>query len=155
MKLMPDGWGEYKKRVIEDQINHFNEKFQLIEQFIKSPIERIAFSELFNWKYELGLEKVIKLNVQQKFGPFIVDIHLCCKHGGKITEIVVECDGHDFHEKTKRQVSRDKERDRYFTKKGFFLLRYSGSDLVRKPSTVVSDIEEILEKRHPYLFNSL
>ena len=27
-------------------------------------------------------------------------------------QMIVECDGHDFHERTKEQASRDKERDR-------------------------------------------
>jgi hypothetical protein len=43
--------------------------------------------------------------------------------------LVVECDGHDFHEKTKEQASRDKERDRTLQSCGYPVFRYSGSDL--------------------------
>lgn len=43
--------------------------------------------------------------------------------------VVVECDGHDFHEKTKSQVARDKKRDRAITADGYAILRFSGSEV--------------------------
>ena len=43
--------------------------------------------------------------------------------------LVVECDGHDFHEKTKEQASRDKERDRVLQSCGYPVFRFSGSDI--------------------------
>jgi len=46
---------------------------------------------------------------------------------------VVECDGHDFHERTREQASRDKARDRAMQAMGFVVLRFSGSDLWRDP----------------------
>ena len=46
-----------------------------------------------------------------------------------IANIVVEVDGHDFHERTKEQAKRDKERDRYFTKVGYKIYRYTGSEV--------------------------
>ncbi len=45
--------------------------------------------------------------------------------------LVVECDGHDFHEKTKEQASRDKERDRILQSCGYPVFRFSGSDIYR------------------------
>ncbi|MCP4343287.1 MAG: DUF559 domain-containing protein [Desulfobulbaceae bacterium] len=46
-----------------------------------------------------------------------------------VANIVVEIDGHDFHERTKEQAKRDKERDRYFTKAGYKVYRYTGSEV--------------------------
>lgn len=43
--------------------------------------------------------------------------------------IVVECDGHDFHERTKEQARRDKQRDRYLQSKGYRVLRFTGSEI--------------------------
>lgn len=48
-------------------------------------------------------------------------------------KLVVECDGHEFHEKTKEQASRDKERDRTLQACGFPVFRYSGSDIYCHP----------------------
>ncbi len=45
--------------------------------------------------------------------------------------LVIECDGHDFHEKTKKQASRDKERDRILQSCGYPVFRFSGSDIYR------------------------
>ena len=43
--------------------------------------------------------------------------------------VIVECDGHDFHEETKEQASHDKRKDRDLQTAGFTIFRYSGSDV--------------------------
>ena len=43
--------------------------------------------------------------------------------------MVIECDGHNFHERTKEQASSDKERDRTLQKFGLLVFRYTGSDI--------------------------
>lgn len=43
--------------------------------------------------------------------------------------LIVECDGHDFHEKTKEQAKRDKARDRELTKFGYPVFHYTGSEI--------------------------
>jgi hypothetical protein len=48
--------------------------------------------------------------------------------------VVVECDGHDFHEKTKEQAQRDKARDRYLVSAGFKVMRFTGSEIWRDPT---------------------
>ena len=48
----------------------------------------------------------------------------------KVTDrLIIECDGHDFHEKTKEQAKRDKERDREFQKLGYRVFHYTGSEV--------------------------
>ncbi len=46
-------------------------------------------------------------------------------------KIVVECDGHNFHEKTKEQAARDKRRDRDLQIAGWKVLRFTGSEIWR------------------------
>jgi len=43
--------------------------------------------------------------------------------------IIVEIDGHDFHERTKEQAQRDKSRDRILSKYGYIVIRYTGSEV--------------------------
>lgn len=43
--------------------------------------------------------------------------------------LCIECDGHDFHEKTKEQVKRDKQRERNLVKKGYKIIRFTGSEI--------------------------
>jgi very-short-patch-repair endonuclease len=60
---------------------------------------------------------------------------------------VIECDGHDFHERTKEQAKRDKERDRYFQSLGLLVLRYTGSEIYRDPLRCALDALNTFEKR--------
>lgn len=54
--------------------------------------------------------------------------------GATVRYTIIELDGHDYHERTKAQASHDKKRDRHFTKKGWQVLRYTGSDVWKSPS---------------------
>lgn len=47
--------------------------------------------------------------------------------------LIVECDGHDFHERTKEQAARDRERDRDAQIAGMEIYRFTGSELWRNP----------------------
>jgi very-short-patch-repair endonuclease len=48
-------------------------------------------------------------------------------------KVIVECDGHDFHERTKEQAARDRSRDRATQAAGHIMLRYTGSEIYRDP----------------------
>jgi very-short-patch-repair endonuclease len=52
---------------------------------------------------------------------------------GKMRKLVVECDGHDFHERTKEQAEHDKKRDRKLTELGYTVLRFTGREIWRDP----------------------
>jgi very-short-patch-repair endonuclease len=43
--------------------------------------------------------------------------------------MVIECDGHDYHERTKEQAKRDRERDRLLQSFGFLVYRYTGQEI--------------------------
>ncbi len=47
--------------------------------------------------------------------------------------LIVECDGHDFHERTKEQAAKDKSRDRSLVMSGYEVFRFTGSELWRDP----------------------
>lgn len=48
-------------------------------------------------------------------------------------KLVVECDGHEYHERTKEQAARDKARDRHLNGLGYDVFRFTGSELWRDP----------------------
>lgn len=64
----------------------------------------------------------------------------------KLAQIVVECDGHLFHEKTKEQASKDKARDRDIQSQGFTLYRFPGSDIYKDPFGCAKEVLDNLEK---------
>ena len=54
--------------------------------------------------------------------------------------MVVECDGHDFHERTKDQARHDKRRDRYFQSLGGKVLRFTGSEIWADPQKCAEEV---------------
>jgi very-short-patch-repair endonuclease len=67
---------------------------------------------------------------------------------------IIEIDGHDFHERTKKQVSRDKQRERHLVKRGYRVLRFSGSDVYNDSFKCVEEIHEILYSDASRLFDA-
>lgn len=62
-------------------------------------------------------------------------------------QLIVECDGHDFHDRTKEQASKDRKRDRDLKKLGFEVFRYTGSDIWKNPISCASEsIKALMEK---------
>jgi very-short-patch-repair endonuclease len=58
--------------------------------------------------------------------------------------VVVECDGHDFHERTKEQAARDKKRDRFMTCEGYRVFRFSGSEIWKNPRACAEEVMDFL-----------
>lgn len=58
---------------------------------------------------------------------------------------VIEVDGHDFHEKTKEQASRDRKREREFIRQGYKVIRYTGSDVFRHPEDCAEEIDSLID----------
>ncbi len=44
-------------------------------------------------------------------------------------KMVIECDGHDFHDRTKEQARKDRGRDRMLQSLGYRVYRYTGSEI--------------------------
>jgi very-short-patch-repair endonuclease len=54
--------------------------------------------------------------------------------------IFVECDGHDFHERTKDQAKRDRSKDRAIQSAGIKILRFTGSEIWSNPLSCTNEI---------------
>lgn len=57
--------------------------------------------------------------------------------------IVVECDGHDFHEKTKEQARKDKSRDRFLVTRGYRVLRFTGSEIHQDAESCAQEVDQL------------
>ncbi|WP_035287869.1 endonuclease domain-containing protein [Brevibacillus massiliensis] len=146
-------WEEVAEERIQSRIELANLEISAAEKFCKSPIEKIAYIGMRDLLFAFGAMNLL-IYPQFKIGTYTVDflIKFKPKHSSnesKELSIVVECDGHDWHEKSKEQVARDKERERFIAKQGYLLLRYSGSEIVDEPHRIVSDITEIIFRWWP------
>jgi very-short-patch-repair endonuclease len=54
--------------------------------------------------------------------------------------LIVECDGHDFHERTKEQAIADRSRDRRLQELGYTVYRFTGSEIYNDPMKCAEQI---------------
>jgi len=80
-------------------------------------------------QYRLG-----RLFPQVNVGQYRLDFVLLHREGiDGVTPVGIECDGHEFHDKTKEQAQYDKERDRCLQQHGVKVLRFTGSEIFKDP----------------------
>lgn len=60
--------------------------------------------------------------------------------------LIVECDGHDFHEKTPEQAARDKKKDRDLQLAGYKIIRFTGSEIYNNPNQCANDVISFLKQ---------
>jgi very-short-patch-repair endonuclease len=95
----------------------------------------LAASEL-ETPYEL--EIVPQARVEKFRVDFVVTLR--APEDGFSVAYAVECDGHDFHERTKEQAAADRSRDRRLQELGYIVNRYTGSEIWRDVRTLVGDL---------------
>lgn len=61
--------------------------------------------------------------------------------------LIVEIDGHDYHERTKDQAKHDKYRDRFLTKNGFVVFRYTGSEVYNNIGEIIQEIDDYIYRK--------
>jgi very-short-patch-repair endonuclease len=83
----------------------------------------------------------VLISPQHQIGDYHVDFAIILNNvPDEQIKIVVECDGHDFHEKTKEQAGRDKKRDRELQIAGWKVLRFTGSEIWRDHLACGADV---------------
>ncbi len=65
------------------------------------------------------------------------------KHG----LVFIECDGHDFHERTKEQAEHDRSKDRVIQAAGIPILRFTGREIFRDVVACVFETVDFISAR--------
>lgn len=131
---------------------------------VKSPIEAIfyfalnllCFAEGISttpdpWYDQHGVIRAghgISIDAQCKIDKYTVDFSIT-KVAGQLQgepfeSVIIELDGHDFHDKNKEQRAYEKARDRFFVKRGDKVLHYTGSEVVKDPYRIAHEVLTIL-----------
>jgi very-short-patch-repair endonuclease len=84
---------------------------------------------------------MVALKTQHQVDAYRIDIALIGSKGG--ARVAIECDGHEFHERTKEQASSDKSRDRAIAAAGWRVLRFTGSEIWRNPLACAQEAFEV------------
>lgn len=69
---------------------------------------------------------------------------------GLASGLVVEIDGHEWHEKTKEQAKADRGKDRVYLKNGFIPVRFTGSEVYHDAKKCVDELFEILYANYQF-----
>lgn len=85
---------------------------------------------------------------QVAIGRFRSDFVFIRNGVGGESIVAVECDGHDFHEKTKEQAARDKARDRSVMAENVRVFRFTGSEIWRDADGCVDEVMAVFEREN-------
>lgn len=111
----------------------------------KSPIEKILFVAI-DFVYLLRSQELPMFDeitpqyeINDGGKTYFVDFFLLFA-SKELIKIVVECDGYEFHQKTKQQVKHDNEREMRIKLLGYDVLRFSGTQIYENPIKCANDI---------------
>lgn len=123
----------------------------------ESPIEEAMLAGLIGYKYLFpfvwfdggrpiytsvdGAYQGWRVIPQCQIGDYRVDFAVeVWAHAQKAGVVIIECDGHEFHERTKEQAQKDKSRDRYLALQGHTVLRFTGREIFKEVMACVDQV---------------
>lgn len=129
----------------------------------ESPIEQLLAIEL----EDIGIEKMIDYNpyvdvitiekqkeIIAKGNKYRVDFLIPVYYTNQEGIVfVIECDGHEFHQKTKKQVEQDNKRQRDLQEEGYEVIRFSGTEIYHKPYQCAVTVKNIILSKCKYINN--
>lgn len=138
------------------------------EMGMESPIEQILYCALKtvrklnyitedqivdNWDdrkltYIVGLGFYPERQIEKYRVDFLVGNYIYHKQKGQIkTEVVVECDSQQFHDRTEQDRRYEKQRDRFLQTQGYKIFHYTGSEICQKPLKIAQEIIAFVMER--------
>jgi very-short-patch-repair endonuclease len=86
-------------------------------------------------------------DIETARGQYRADFLVYALANSEDISIVIECDGHEFHERTKKQAAHDKARDRAFAAAGHTVLHFTGSEIWRDWTACADEVKAVLAER--------
>ena len=96
-----------------------------------------------------GLSNAKKYFVDFSFeaDDYLADLTLGNKIKNTNFKLAIECDGYEFHQKTKEQVKQDNEREFDLKMAGYDVLRFSGTQIFNNPIKCAEDTYNFIMKK--------
>jgi very-short-patch-repair endonuclease len=157
---MSGGIDKLREQLAELAANKASMAYEMWKLGMESPIERVLFIGMFSlidsdeWEFaplarveiidgdgsdphptvlaRIEEKGTLLIHLQHRLLDWRADFVLSCPSISD-KKVIIECDGHDFHERTKEQAARDRGRDRAAQAAGYMMLRYTGSEIYRDP----------------------
>lgn len=142
------------REVYDTLVSKYRYSLLIPLNFCDSPIERMLLLCLLEGQprfsaYIGGNLKILpQMTVTLEGHTFRPDFMLILESHKKDCKLkaVIECDGHDFHEKTKEQAQYDRWRERLFVRYGYTVLRYTGREVYEDAFGCAEEIFNTLKK---------
>lgn len=164
--IIPQGDGKMEKKLTASVLNlidslsvDYSEKENpdALEHLLgfESPIEQMLYIsledlfkhfDLFFDDYQIFIYGQQKIKVHSRLS-YRVDLMLCVCDLKRKTyhNFVIECDGHEFHEKTKEQAEKDRFRERKLMSMGYQVIRFTGSEIFNDSMNCSYDVWKIVK----------
>ena len=163
--LLDESDYRYEKTDLVDKVKEYiqfevmNYELGLLQSLIEceSPVEQLFALALENMGLTsilinnpdidvLGVEnqKVIVIDDKKYRVDFCIPVQYKKGKSNKFKQFVVEIDGHEFHQKTKKQVESDNERTRALQIAGYEVVRFSGTEIYHKPHKAVRTLISLI-----------
>lgn len=135
-----------------------------MEQLLAIEMERLGIHEIANFNPFVMVNEFLnqgEINIEGKtyYADFLIGVSYFKKVGSKFEfdfskNIVIEVDGHDFHQKTKEQVEHDNKRERALQKAGYEVIRFSGTEVYHKAYKCANEVLSFILSKCEYKVES-
>ena len=89
-------------------------------------------------------QKDIIANGKKYRADFLIVVNYKRKNGVEPKLFVIECDGYEWHQKSKQQVEKDNIRTRDLQKSGYEVIKFSGTEIYHRCDDCVKEIISII-----------
>ena len=124
-----------------------------IEQLLSLALENLNIKNIYKYNPFIDVVEIEKQKeIQYENKKYRVDFCIPVIYKNQENKsFIIECDGHEFHQKTKEQVERDNTRMRDLQKQGYEVIRFSGTEIWHRPYKCASDILNIILSKCKYI----
>lgn len=123
-----------------------------IEQLLSMALENLNLTNIYKFNpfidiIDIGKQKDIDCGDKKYRVDFLIPVKYVNQEN---KYFVIECDGHEFHQKTKEQVEKDNIRMRKLQEYGYELIRFSGTEIWHRPYKCAEEILKIILSKCKY-----
>ena len=124
-----------------------------IEQLLSLELESIGIKQVYNFNPFVDVVEIEKQKkIQCEKNTYRVDFFIPVIYKNQENKcFIIECDGHDFHQKTKEQVERDNTRTRELQRAGYEIIRFSGTEIWHRPHKCAQEVLNIILSKCQYI----
>ena len=114
----------------------------------ESPLERAFLVGMLAYSREFMTPNLLKqgevIELQKKIGNYRCDFVYTPNSENQTSKkpIVIEVDGHSYHEKSVKQATNDRQRDRFLADKGYKVLRFHRAEIEASLEEAIASLDD-------------